>query len=70
VPQAVIKFKQGFGRLIRKATDSGAVLILDRRIVEKSYGKLFIRSLPPCNTVVGTVDEVLKAVREFFDGNK
>ncbi len=70
VPQAVIKFKQGFGRLIRKATDRGAVLILDRRIVEKFYGKLFIKSLPPCNTVVGTVDEVLKAVREFFDGNR
>jgi ATP-dependent DNA helicase DinG len=65
VPQAIIKLKQGMGRLIRKRTDRGAVLILDRRIVDKSYGKLFMNSLPPCKVVARTMEEVLGAVGEF-----
>jgi ATP-dependent DNA helicase DinG len=48
LPEAVIKFKQGFGRLIRTRTDHGTVVCLDPRIVTKSYGKLFIESLPEC----------------------
>ncbi len=51
LPEAVIKFKQGFGRLIRTATDSGIVLVTDPRIVTKTYGKLFIESLPECPVV-------------------
>lgn len=47
VPQAVIKFRQGFGRLIRSHSDRGAVLICDRRVMTKRYGKVFIDSLPP-----------------------
>jgi len=47
LPRAVIAFKQGFGRLIRSATDRGVVVVLDQRIVSKSYGKVFTRSLPP-----------------------
>ena len=46
LPHAVIKFKQGFGRLIRSKTDRGAVLILDSRVASKSYGRAFLRSLP------------------------
>jgi len=46
LPQAVIKFKQGFGRLIRDKNDRGEVLILDRRLWTKSYGRTFINSLP------------------------
>ncbi len=46
LPQAVIKFKQGFGRLIRSCTDRGAVLIFDRRVATKYYGLAFLRSLP------------------------
>lgn len=46
LPQAVLRFKQGFGRLIRRETDRGVVLVLDRRIVTAKYGKQFIRSLP------------------------
>lgn len=46
VPEAVIRFKQGFGRLIRSKTDSGIVVVLDRRIVRKSYGRRFLQSLP------------------------
>jgi ATP-dependent DNA helicase DinG len=48
VPEAVIKFKQGFGRLIRTKTDYGTVVCLDSRIVTKPYGRLFIESLPEC----------------------
>jgi ATP-dependent DNA helicase DinG len=48
VPEAVIRFKQGFGRLIRSGTDKGIIAILDTRLLTKSYGKDFIRSLPPC----------------------
>ncbi len=48
LPEAIIKFKQGFGRLIRSRTDHGTVICLDPRIVSKPYGKLFIESLPEC----------------------
>ena len=46
LPEAIIKFKQGVGRLIRKKTDSGNIFILDNRILKKSYGSLFINALP------------------------
>ena len=48
IPEAVIKLKQGFGRLVRKADDKGIVVILDSRILTKSYGKIFLRALPDC----------------------
>ncbi len=51
LPEAVIKFKQGFGRLIRTRTDHGTVVCLDPRIVTKPYGKLFIESLPECRQI-------------------
>ncbi|MGD9636893.1 MAG: ATP-dependent DNA helicase [Pirellulales bacterium] len=48
LPEAVIKFKQGFGRLIRTKADRGTVVCLDPRIVTKPYGRLFLESLPEC----------------------
>jgi DNA polymerase-3 subunit epsilon/ATP-dependent DNA helicase DinG len=48
VPQAILRFKQGFGRLIRSKTDRGIVAVLDRRILTRSYGKAFLNSLPAC----------------------
>lgn len=48
VPQAVIKLKQGFGRLIRTATDTGIVVLFDPRVLTKPYGKAFLDALPPC----------------------
>ena len=47
VPQAVLKFRQGFGRLVRHRSDRGVVLVLDVRIIKKGYGRSFLRSLPP-----------------------
>jgi ATP-dependent DNA helicase DinG len=52
VPQAIIKLKQGFGRLIRQATDTGMVVILDPRVLTKAYGKLFLAALPECRRFV------------------
>src|SRR5262249_35008018 len=46
LPQAVLRFKQGFGRLIRHKSDRGAVVVLDRRLRSKSYGRVFLESLP------------------------
>ena len=51
IPEAVIKLRQGFGRLIRTATDSGIVVILDSRIVSKPYGRIFLDSLPKCPVI-------------------
>lgn len=46
IPRAILRFKQGFGRLIRSSHDSGKVIIMDSRVINKSYGSLFLRSLP------------------------
>jgi len=48
LPRAVIKFKQGFGRLIRNKTDTGIIVVLDSRIVRKSYGRQFLTAIPKC----------------------
>jgi ATP-dependent DNA helicase DinG len=57
VPQAVIKLKQGFGRLIRTCSDSGMVVILDPRVLTKGYGKHFLTALPECRRFLDGVPE-------------
>ena len=52
LPQAILRLRQGFGRLIRTATDKGTVVILDPRILRKSYGRTFLDSLPDVEIVV------------------
>jgi len=52
VPEAIIKLKQGFGRLIRRQSDFGQVVILDPRVRTKRYGRLFLASLPECEVVI------------------
>ncbi|MGA2669144.1 MAG: helicase C-terminal domain-containing protein [Ignavibacteria bacterium] len=52
LPSAILKFKQGTGRLIRNKTDKGILVILDSRVINKFYGKMFINSLPECEIVV------------------
>ena len=64
VPQAVIKFKQGVGRLIRSKEDRGIIVIFDNRIIKKSYGKKFLKVLPK-NVTVKNRDEILKIIREY-----
>jgi len=52
LPMAILKFKQGFGRLIRTRTDAGIVVVLDGRILRKRYGQRFLAAIPPCRMVV------------------
>lgn len=66
VPNAALKLKQGFGRLIRSRSDVGAVLLLDRRVVTKRYGALILEGLPRASRVVGDWAEVRGACEEFF----
>ena len=66
LPQAVLKFKQGFGRLIRNRSDRGVVLMLDRRVVSRNYGQLFLRSLPPARQLIGPRRDVIEGIRSFF----
>ncbi len=53
LPHAVLRLKQGFGRLIRSRTDRGVVVVLDRRLVTRRYGRVFVDSLPPCSVEQG-----------------
>jgi len=69
VPQAVIKLKQGFGRLIRSRTDRGAVVLLDSRIVRKPYGRVFLDSLPPARRLIADRRTVTVALNQFFSGS-
>jgi len=52
LPSAIIKFKQGFGRLIRSKTDTGIVVILDSRVLSKRYGEKFLAAVPKCRTEI------------------
>lgn len=58
LPEAILKFRQGFGRLIRTQSDRGVVAILDRRVLTKQYGRLFLESLPPCTARQGPVSNL------------
>ena len=62
LPQAVLKLKQGFGRLIRNHGDRGAVVILDRRVVTRGYGRAFLASLPPARIEVAPLADLLPLV--------
>jgi len=52
LPEAVLRFKQGFGRLIRSRTDTGIIAILDSRIINKAYGRQFLNSIPECEVII------------------
>jgi Rad3-related DNA helicase len=69
VPEAVIKFRQGTGRLIRDPKDRGALLVLDNRIITKNYGKRFRESLNGEMRSFTTIEELLIALRSFFAGD-
>ena len=57
LPSAIIKFKQGFGRLIRSTKDTGIVVVLDSRVINKSYGTQFLAAIPKCRTEIVTAQE-------------
>ena len=66
LPEAVIRFRQGFGRLIRTKSDSGVVVVTDPRLVTKSYGATFRKSIPASVHTVAELDELLARVAAFF----
>lgn len=68
LPHAALRLKQGFGRLIRSAEDRGTIVLLDSRVVGKSYGRYFLESLPPAPVRVGPWEELHGVVREFYGG--
>ncbi|MGG2110297.1 ATP-dependent DNA helicase DinG [Lysinibacillus pakistanensis] len=65
LPEAIMRFKQGFGRLIRSSQDKGAFIVLDRRITTKSYGKEFIKALPPIDVKKLQLPELLKELNHW-----
>lgn len=70
VPQAVLRFKQGFGRLIRSQTDRGVAIVLDRRILTKRYGTAFLNSLPPCTVHRAPAAVAGMVARDWIEGSK
>lgn len=68
LPEAVLKLRQGYGRLIRSRTDVGVVLLLDRRVHSRSYGRIVLTSLPPARRVKGPMRWVLQSMEGFYRG--
>jgi DNA polymerase-3 subunit epsilon/ATP-dependent DNA helicase DinG len=66
-PQAILKFKQGFGRLIRRNDDIGVCAVLDRRVVSKRYGRAFIESLPNCTMTIGSRHTLGDTAADWID---
>jgi len=66
LPQAVMKFKQGFGRLMRQKDDRGCILCLDRRILTKAYGRIFLGSLPETLIQFGSKNDVFQEMEKFY----
>ena len=67
IPEAVIKFKQGFGRLMRSCKDRGCVTVLDNRLVSKFYGKFFVDSVPKSRRNLNTLEKVVSSIERFLE---
>jgi DNA polymerase-3 subunit epsilon/ATP-dependent DNA helicase DinG len=68
LPEAILRLRQGFGRLIRSKTDRGVVVILDKRILTKSYGRAFLDSLPACTVRQGPLAALPQMAAQWIDG--
>lgn len=66
LPEAIIRFKQGFGRLIRRSTDRGVVIVFDRRIETTSYGNAFIKSIPPLPIEHGNLSDIIDNIEKWL----
>jgi ATP-dependent DNA helicase DinG len=65
LPEAVLRLKQGFGRLIRRQSDRGAVVLMDHRIANRTYGAAFLDALPRAAVQVGPAEEVAPAIAQW-----
>ncbi len=70
IPQAVLRFRQGMGRLIRNKGDKGAIVVLDRRITGRSYGQAFLQSIPPCTLKPSNLATVGTLVAEWIGDDR
>lgn len=66
LPDAILRFRQGFGRLIRRATDRGAVVVLDNRVWQKEYGRAFLDALPTCTVRRSALTNIGDEIREWL----
>ncbi|MDR1956936.1 MAG: ATP-dependent DNA helicase DinG [Treponema sp.] len=66
LPESVMKFKQGFGRLMRRSSDRGVVVVLDGRVLRKHYGGYFLRSLPKTRTSFEDLETILRQSEAFL----
>ena len=66
VPQAILRFKQGFGRLIRSREDRGVVAVLDKRLLTKKYGQVFLESLPHTTVRTGPARQLPLLAARFL----
>jgi DNA polymerase-3 subunit epsilon/ATP-dependent DNA helicase DinG len=67
VPDAVLRFRQGFGRLIRTKTDRGVVVLFDNRVITKRYGQVFLDSLPGCTIRRGPMRDLPRAASAWLE---
>ncbi len=67
VPDAILRFRQGFGRLIRRRTDRGVVAVFDKRIISKRYGQMFLNSLPDCTVVRGPLSKLAQTAKQWIE---
>jgi DNA polymerase-3 subunit epsilon/ATP-dependent DNA helicase DinG len=67
VPDAILRFRQGFGRQIRSKTDRGVVVVLDKRVQSKGYGRLFLESLPECTIHKGPLMNLPTTARRWIE---
>lgn len=68
VPEAVLRFRQGFGRLIRRESDRGVVAVFDKRVITKAYGRKFLDALPACTVRRGALSQLPTAAQQWLDG--
>jgi DNA polymerase-3 subunit epsilon/ATP-dependent DNA helicase DinG len=67
LPEAILRFRQGFGRLIRTQSDRGVVAVFDKRLLTKKYGRLFLESIPECHKVTGTLAELPRTAAKWLN---
>lgn len=70
LPEAILRFKQGFGRLIRTNKDRGIVVVFDRRIISANYGKYFLESIPRVSIFKGGIDNVTYRINKWLTKNQ
>ena len=67
LPEAILKFRQGFGRLIRSQSDRGVVVILDNRVLTKRYGREFLNSIPKCTERIAGIRELPREAQRWLN---